>query len=496
MPRQNPATDRPATARAAAVLAAAVIAAAALVLALAPAQPAGAEERVRRNIDDLTPQQLADYRHAVERMKEISRHDPASKDGYLYFADLHNEFDVGPCEHRSDTFLPWHRAHLLEFEDALRRSDPPRTAGVTLPYWDWSRLPSGVRYPQAFEDPSSVLYCKDAGCKPRFTTAICKPGGPSPCDPLPWPRRYLDANVLSAPGWLGIGEKNFGGVSDGKLECRQRRRSGYGALEQPVHNKMHSTYVGGLMYEDTTAAGDPIFWSFHAYIDLLFDTWQQGSGHAVDTCLDCKLCGLFKKDGTPWTVRDTLGTGALGYRYEYVPAAVPPLVTAESVEGPFVPFPAAGMALSGRLPVELLRTREIVVPETVEGPVELRLAGVPIPSGFSYDGDVYLYPAGEEFTPRDPDFRDRYMVDLYSIWQSSHAHHEESLETEILIDLSDEIEALSAGYAGQRWNLTLAIVANTLGSENRFAFGAEAIGAHASFAEAMSFDDMDLEGLP
>lgn len=480
----------------AAALHAAVLAIVALALALAPAPPAGAQERVRRNIDDLTPQQLADYRHAIERMKEISRQHPGSKDGYDYFAELHNEFDVGPCEHRSDTFLAWHRAHLLEFESALRRSDPPRTADLTLPYWDWSRLPSGRRYARPFEDPGSVLSCTFSGCLPRFATPICKPGGPSPCDPLPWPRHYLDAEVLTAPGWLGIGPKSFGGVSDGKLECRQRRRTGYGALEQPVHNKMHSTYVGGLMYDDATAAGDPIFWSFHAYIDLLFDAWQQGAGHAVDSCLDCKLCGLVKKDGTPWTVRDTLSTRALDYRYQYVPAAAPPLVTAEAVGGPFAPFPAAGMALSGRLPIELLRTREIVVPKAVAGPVELRLSGVPVPRGFSYDGDVYLHPQDVDFTPRDPDFRDRYMIDLYSIWQSSHAHHEESAETEIVIDLTDELEALAAGYAGQRWNLTLALVANTLGSDDRVAFGAEAVGPDASFAEAMSFDDMDLEGLP
>jgi tyrosinase len=57
---------------------------------------------------------------------------------------------LGPCEHANDTFMPWHRAHLFEFEEALRRSDPPRTTKVTLPYCDWSAVPSGSRYPNSW----------------------------------------------------------------------------------------------------------------------------------------------------------------------------------------------------------------------------------------------------------------------------------------------------------------------------------------------------------
>ena len=107
---------------------------------------------IRKSIDSLTAAELADYEHAFAKLKEISEADPSDIDGLQYFQDLHNTM-LGPCEHANDTFMPWHRAHLFEFEEALRRSDPPRTANVALPYWDWSGaaerrpLPEGVREP-------------------------------------------------------------------------------------------------------------------------------------------------------------------------------------------------------------------------------------------------------------------------------------------------------------------------------------------------------------
>ncbi len=130
-----------------------------------------ATTRVRKNIDSLTPQELADYEHAVSRLLAISQQDPDSIDGYTYFEQLHDG-ELGPCEHANDTFMPWHRAHLFLFEEALRRSDPPRTENVTVPYWDWSALPSGSRFPRAFENTGSVLFHDF-----RNDTPICRTAG-------------------------------------------------------------------------------------------------------------------------------------------------------------------------------------------------------------------------------------------------------------------------------------------------------------------------------
>src|SRR5260370_964766 len=53
---------------------------------------------------------------------------------------------------------------------------------------------------------------------------------------------------------------------------------------------MHGNYLGGLMADPSTAALDPIFWSFHAYIDLLFLQWQQTPNHTVTTDPGFKMC--------------------------------------------------------------------------------------------------------------------------------------------------------------------------------------------------------------
>lgn len=233
--------------------------------------------RVRRNIDDLDPdgEELKDYQHALRRLQEISIENPDSFDGYTYLEQLHDG-DAGPCEHYNDTFLPWHRAHLHVFEEALRRSDPPRTSNVTVPYWDWSALPSGSRYPKVFEDEDSILFRVG-----RKTESICKGNGLTECLLLPFPRQYLETEVLTKKAWSvpvpdepdGVPDLCFGGVAGGESSCQSAFGQGAGRLEQleqPAHNFMHGDYVGGDMAEPSLAALDPIFWSFHAYIDLLW----------------------------------------------------------------------------------------------------------------------------------------------------------------------------------------------------------------------------------
>ena len=110
----------------------------------------GSEPGASKNIDNLSAAELSDYVHALGIVKARR---PSRRDSYAFFAALHNNNSVGPCEHARDTFLPWHRLHLLAFEDVLRASDPPRTANVTIPYWrlvaaaEWPALSGSVRDP-------------------------------------------------------------------------------------------------------------------------------------------------------------------------------------------------------------------------------------------------------------------------------------------------------------------------------------------------------------
>ncbi|WP_327739636.1 tyrosinase family protein [Streptomyces nojiriensis] len=200
--------------------------------------------RSRRDVNSLSPTELSDYIHAIDILRARSTADPDDVSGYDFQAALHNDGSVGPCERGSDLFLPWHRAHLHYFEKLLQAADPPRTADVTVPYWDWIHAQATGKFPAAFSQPGL-----DSGRNENLST------------PLP-------ANTLD----IVLHESNqaeFGGYVKGSPIGNK------GRLERGPHDYMHPHFIGGLMSNPTTAAMDPIYFSFHCFIDLL---WPNGSG--------------------------------------------------------------------------------------------------------------------------------------------------------------------------------------------------------------------------
>jgi Common central domain of tyrosinase len=111
---------------------------------------------------------------------------------------------------------------------------------------------------------------------------------------VPFDRGYLEKSVLSTSNWSAppaTNQDSFAGIAGGQTkDCLHAFRQGFGTLENPAHNTMHGNYIGGLMGDPSTAALDPIFWSFHAYIDLLFLQWQQTPNHAVTTDPGFTMC--------------------------------------------------------------------------------------------------------------------------------------------------------------------------------------------------------------
>lgn len=452
-----------------------------------------AAPRIRKNIDSLTPEELADYEHAFAKLREISDADPGSIDGLQYFQDLHNTM-VGPCEHANDTFLPWHRAHLFLFEEALRRSDPPRTANVTLPYWDWSALPSGTRYARAFENTSSVLHHVF-----REDTEVCRTAEATQCDALPFPRRFLEETVLNKSDWsnpvANQSSMTFGGHAGGQMDCQGQFGAGFGALEQPAHNTMHDGFISGTMADPGTAAEDPIFFSFHCYIDLLWAQWQEN--FETDTGLDSRLCGLFKDrehlEENRFHVRDTLDTETqLGYVYEYTPGEVAPgLVVAAAV---FPTHPALDVVTSARNQPALVRTIELIVPQPGVQEALLRLTDVHVTTPFSYGADVYLTPAGEKLRTEDRSFRQQYLANVLYFWRSHHSHGDNTHD--ITVDLGRAVQALARSHAGEQWTVSVALTASGSGDGHGGGHGGHhrATAAEAADpAEVMNFGDLTLD---
>ena len=180
-----------------------------------------AELAVRKNIDNLTPGELDAYEHAIQILKDRSRKYPYDKEEFLWQAWIHNcpglhvptnnpghggqtepecdfwsknnpkqgyEFEnPGMCEHGTDLFFPWHRAEFYYFEKLLRSTDPngtitdsrgrngPSTANVAVPYWNWTRPPSGNRYPKAFEDEMSPLFHMERNTSPAQMVPYTSP---------------------------------------------------------------------------------------------------------------------------------------------------------------------------------------------------------------------------------------------------------------------------------------------------------------------------------
>ena len=238
----------------------------------------------RRDINALSQVELDNYIHALNIVRARSRTNPDDPHGYDWHARRHNDMDVGPCEHGNDLFFAWHRCHLHYFEQVLRATDPPRTSEVSIPYWDWSRPdPAGGRYPARFQLPGLEGN--------RFAQ-----GAPLHAETI---------NIVrGTPEW-----SEFGGWPKGTPG------KNYGKFELGPHNHMHGSYIGGLMGDPFAAAEDPIYWSFHCFIDLLWHEWQRRNPGQAATSPTVMLRGFV---GEPKTlVSDFQSVAALGHEYEY-----------------------------------------------------------------------------------------------------------------------------------------------------------------------------------
>jgi len=400
-----------------------------LVVFLAAASASAHEPGKRRNINCYSPDDVKLYRHAVQVLKD--RNGPKTKPpvpgSYDWYAALHNgNGSVSSCSHMNELFLPWHRALLWEFERALQDSDPAAgTRAIMLPYWNWSEPPSGNRYPEPFEVTGDVLYASRR--KPQ-----------TPKETL-----YTSSDIEKAlkPGtWV-----QFGGFScNDNPDCPG---GGGGSLEDPYHNKMHG-WVGGAMTYDTQAAVDPLFWSFHAYIDAVFAQWQNDNPNAKLGCRGCPFRAL-----PQWNPALVEHTTDLGYTYDFGPCAVPPAALAESVE---TPERATTLGTVAKSAAEGPAVFDLRIPAAGFRSAEIRITGAEVPAAFDYSGSVYLYPAKTKLAPDNADFRRKYFVDHFSIWgMQKHEHHPG--ETTLHVDATDVLTYLARVEPGATWKVAVVV---------------------------------------
>lgn len=485
----------------------------------------------RKNIDDLTPAELAAFKHAVAELKRKSERNIYDRSGFLWQAWVHNcttvqapadrqtalppgtlqqvladssmnSCDVrsfaerrgggyhdeypGECEHQKNTFLQWHRAQLYYYEQALRAADPngergPSTRDVALPYWNFTRQPSGVRYPKAFEDEGSPLFDRTRNTE-RLPSAMATA---SP---------YLLAYQIYYMDWAEFGGDQYGS-------------NGGGALETRIHNHMHAFYIGGNMSDNVTAGMDPLFYAFHNFLDYSFEKWLQEHGDAGITGTGRSNRMRAEQDlSLPkplgWTAaatppRDDSYTPNMGRAdlyfdtikqgYGYQPRYGGEFVYRDVLQTLIDQHQGAGFVfgdnakslfaalLSDQAADGTVGKPHVVIsrpytvprkPVAIPAKRYLKVTRAHLARDYSFQLDVYLHPASVKADLNDQRFRDRYLVTTTSHWAlSGHPSHD---STCIAVDVTGIVNSLTP-QPGRRkvhpkWQLTAAATTNDKGA--------------------------------
>lgn len=416
--------------------------------------PSARAQMQRKDIEDLSTDELNRYKNAIKKLKDSGR--------FAEFAKLHN----GPggmslpfCQHRNELFFPWHRSLLYSFEKALQAIDP----GVTIPYWRWTVAPrAGGRYPAAFVEGGSAnpLWFN------RSKTST---------EPPLFKEAELVQAIKDNQQWNA-----FAGAKKGDPPA-------FGALEQPFHNDIHD-WCGRPMENPRTAAQDPIFWSFHAYIDYIWYRWQKQWPNEPVGCLDCDLRNLTEKR----LVSDVIDIERQ-LNYTYVPSTQEPSSIETSrlgIAAPRTMARAPGQEAVRDEEVSLKAVRparqsgpfvyRITVPDPGFSTAHIHIADIDLPETVSYSGAIYLYPVGVALAPNNPEFRKRYFVARISIWRepegdaADHAEHGDAGKVNVYANATTEFRYLSKTQPGSAWNIAIVIdPTDPLSAEERRATAGE-----------------------
>ncbi|MFY0598594.1 MAG: tyrosinase family protein [Cyclobacteriaceae bacterium] len=460
------------------------------------------ELAVRKNIDELSPVELATYEHAIQLMQDKSAENPYLKDGYAWQAWVHNlnrvsvpkvnelkQGDMNPtqfykyagdttyidgtygypgmCEHAKDLFFFWHRAQFYYFEKVLQNTDPDGTIvdskgnvyptkNLGVPFWNFTRKPTGVRFPEVFEDKSSVLYHTG-----RDTAAIA----------YPFTSPYLLAYLSNNPDW-----PTFGGSVNAEY-------GGYGTFESIIHNPMHSIYIGGPMKSPPTAAYDPIFYSFHAYIDYIIEAWIEKFGTENITSLNYYLRGEQPEQfnlpdyNKGLGDRPNMGQGELyldmkklGYTYdmseddkliseERISELLKDkrdkeLVFGKSKVSPFYKIYTTDAAFGPQVKVGKISNDEITIDKSKADEQDIYIYQTDNVAS-SYQVDVYIHPKKVKADIASLKFRERYFVNLGVAWLGGgHAHHGSMMNHKLNINLTEVMKDLYQYHDGETCVMT------------------------------------------
>jgi len=264
----------------------------------------------RKNIVELTDKELNIYRMKIEELGATvnSPDSPWQKLAYIH---------TNWCLHYQEAFLLWHRASVLRIEALI---------GGPVPYWNWmsphvaddGNPEAGL--PRAFLEETYVHPITGEVRPNPLRYAVAKDGVSKACvgevekapscrvvhrDPVlsttgddqrearqeklnqlvAYKQQVRDAFAIatfSTPeGWPGYPWANILTFPAPDSEYKYLGETFDGTYEQP-HDNYHG-WVGPDMADNAYTAFDPVFWSHHSMIDLVFELWLREHPEAVYT---------------------------------------------------------------------------------------------------------------------------------------------------------------------------------------------------------------------
>jgi hypothetical protein len=341
---------------------------------------------------------------------------------------------------------------------------------VAIPFWNWTRPASGTRYPKAFEKEGSPLNHDNR-----------KEG------PLASWEKQLWENVASPRAIAALvyyeDWKRFGGYP------QEAPTGGAGDLESQPHAFMHDTYVGGDMGDLNRAARDPIFFSFHAYIDFIFQVRLDTHGtqpltspdqflRATQPAFVPTVPGYVPGAGLPsmGQAKIYFDLANLGYRYEAdeLPSLEAVAAILADATGAPARFAATEKSRHARLsgagmfdpltgPPTLIATAAVPVPSSV-GEIHAAFQRPHDAPDVNFMVDFFLHPSNLDLDLTKKADREKYIVTskghLGRGGPPDHGQH--GTNKPLYADLTRPLTDLAAtGHAGETWTLTAVVSGQT-----------------------------------
>lgn len=209
--------------------------------------------RIRKEVTMLSADELTNLKAAFAGIMAKDTTDP---NGYFVQAGYHwlpapNTY----CMHHVPGYNPWHRAYLLNFENALRSI--PGCENVTLPYWDIT-----APFPDVLKSAPFDSYTLPEDIGPAYSKGYVTQRFDYPT---------IQQNLLN----FAVTEKINRAMS--KTDWEDFHGYFAGAPYNTIiaaHDSGHNS-IGPTMSDQDVAAFDPVFWFFHCNWDRLFWQWQK-----------------------------------------------------------------------------------------------------------------------------------------------------------------------------------------------------------------------------